>query len=388
MPAPGWEPVVRAAEAAQRRLDEVVSRSADAVLQEVPEYNRVARAQLEEALRRNQALAFLAYREHRRLQPDELALLTDTVEQRARNGLPLEGVLMAFARAGRVSWDVLHDELTKTAAPHELVLEALELRTDILNQMVGAAAAAHRRGELVIDREAQERQAQGLRLLLRGAVAHESLAEHVRRLGLDLDQQVYVVRARSVEPLPFDQLQRVLAQGVPEPPRAVLALWGEDVVGLLEAPPPSGSAAWVAGVAGPVAVSEVEDAWVEASRAFDAALTFRLRGPHRVEDLRLRLLIQTEPWIRQVLLDRYVAPLRGTGGMPEELLRTVQVYLECGGRRELAGQRLHLHHNTVAYRVGRFCQFTGADLDDHETLAELWWVFRLLEAEAGSARQQ
>lgn len=384
MRATEWDAVVAAADAAERRLDEIVRLSADAVLQEVPEYERVDRVQLEDALRRNQRLAFAAYREHRRLHPVELALLTGTVEQRARDALPLEGVLLAFARAGRVSWDILHEELVRLGAPHEVILDAVELRTDMLNQTFGAAAAAHRRGELVVDREAQERQAQSLRLLLRGTIAHDHLPEHVRRLGLDLEQQVYVVRARSVQPLPFDQLQRVLAGGPPEPPRAALALWGEDVVGLLDAPPPATGSGWVAGVAGPVGVQAVEAAWAEASRSFEAALAFGLRGPHRVDDLRLRLVVQSEPWLRQVLLDRYVTPLRGAPGMPEELLRTVQVYLECGGRREAAGQQLHLHHNTVAYRVRRFCELTDADLNDHETLAELWWVFRLLEAEAAS----
>ena len=79
------------------------------------------------------------------------------------------------------------------------------------------------------------------------------------------------------------------------------------------------------------------------------------------------------------LVEKYVVPLRSSGALADELLVSVRVYLEHGGRRDAAARALHLHPNTLGYRIGRFAQFTGADLEDHQVLAELWWLCRHLE---------
>ena len=81
------------------------------------------------------------------------------------------------------------------------------------------------------------------------------------------------------------------------------------------------------------------------------------------------------PW------EKYLVPLASAGALADDLLHTVGVYLDCARRRDVTGARLHLHPNTVTYREGRFVHFTGADLDDPTTLAEIWWLRRHLAAQ-------
>lgn len=44
-----------------------------------------------------------------------------------------------------------------------------------------------------------------------------------------------------------------------------------------------------------------------------------------------------------------------------ELLTTLQAWLTAGGSRLAVSERLHLHRNSVGYRVGQLKQLLGAD---------------------------
>ncbi len=49
-----------------------------------------------------------------------------------------------------------------------------------------------------------------------------------------------------------------------------------------------------------------------------------------------------------------------------ELLHTLEVYLAVNGSATRAAELLHLHRNTLAYRLRRIKEITGADLEDAE----------------------
>lgn len=50
-----------------------------------------------------------------------------------------------------------------------------------------------------------------------------------------------------------------------------------------------------------------------------------------------------------------------------ELVNTLEAFFECHGNHVRTAQRLHLHRNTLLYRLDRARQVLGADLDDAET---------------------
>ena len=58
-------------------------------------------------------------------------------------------------------------------------------------------------------------------------------------------------------------------------------------------------------------------------------------------------------------LDPLIVQDNRTGG---SLVETLQVFLEAGGNHRRAAQRLHLHHNTVRYRITRIRKLTGHDV--------------------------
>jgi purine catabolism regulator len=67
-----------------------------------------------------------------------------------------------------------------------------------------------------------------------------------------------------------------------------------------------------------------------------------------------------------------------------ELVPSVRVWLEHDRQTERAAQALHIHPNTLLYRVRRFEQISGRSLATTESLAEVWLALRATAAEPGN----
>jgi len=372
-----WVPVAAAAQAALDDLDVVTSHAGVAIRERVPEYAYVSDEQLRAASRRNIAAMLTALRERRPLTAEELLYFESTVEERARNGVPLDEYLLAVTTAEADMWDLLWQN-APIPVPTPQMLEAFALRFSNMKTITRVTATAHRRVEVRTATEEHERRALALRSLLLGRLDADEVGDHSGRLGLDATRPYVVVRARGRKGVDSDQVQRLLAGARNHPPYAVFALWGEDVVGLL-AEVPAATERLTAGVAGPVALESMGQAHEQAQLALQTAWTLGLAGVHSLGELGLRANVNESPEVGRTLRQKYLAPLQGSGSLGEELLSTVRAYLETGSRRDGAASRLHVHINTVGYRIGRFTELTGADLTDLATLAELWWLFTDLD---------
>ena len=63
-----------------------------------------------------------------------------------------------------------------------------------------------------------------------------------------------------------------------------------------------------------------------------------------------------------------------------DLLTSVRVWLEHDRQTERAARALHIHPNTLLYRVRRFEQVSGCSLASTESLAEVWLALRVTAA--------
>jgi sugar diacid utilization regulator len=66
---------------------------------------------------------------------------------------------------------------------------------------------------------------------------------------------------------------------------------------------------------------------------------------------------------------------RAHGG---DLLDSVRTWLEHDRRTDEAARALHIHPNTLLYRVRRFEQISGRSLASTEGLAETWLALRVV----------
>lgn len=68
----------------------------------------------------------------------------------------------------------------------------------------------------------------------------------------------------------------------------------------------------------------------------------------------------------QPFVERELAPLRNTPRKEDHLLETVEEYLECNGNLSEAARRLHLHRNSLLYRLHHIRDLLGHDLENPE----------------------
>ena len=119
-------------------------------------------------------------------------------------------------------------------------------------------------------------------------------------------------------------------------------------------------------------LGEVPESRAEADRVLDAMGRDRERGMEwevaTISDVRSRVLIgetlarlREDPSLRDPRVDRLIEYDR-TGGT--DLVRSLLAYLEAFGDARAAAGRLHIHPNTLRYRVRRATQVSGIDLGD------------------------
>ncbi|MFC3966402.1 PucR family transcriptional regulator [Nocardia jiangsuensis] len=87
-------------------------------------------------------------------------------------------------------------------------------------------------------------------------------------------------------------------------------------------------------------------------------------GVHRFDELALEYQL-TRPGIGRDLLRTHLAPLTEH----PELLHTLRVYIGANRHRRLAAQRLHVHPNTLDYRLRRVGELTGLNTSEPRD----WW---------------
>jgi DNA-binding PucR family transcriptional regulator len=103
-------------------------------------------------------------------------------------------------------------------------------------------------------------------------------------------------------------------------------------------------------------------------------------GPYRV------LLRATAPEELHEFARRVLQPLLSVEGRSAgELLETLRVYLDEGGVRRRAAERLFVHVNTGVYRLDRIERLLGRELDDPRDAFELTLAIRILDLMGGEA---
>ena len=218
--------------------------------------------------------------------------------------------------------------------------------------------------------------------------SHQAARERAKRKGFDVDAPYLVIAAESAEPdrapkirLAWERLlatmrSSALVRGRGDTTLAVVSLAGRRALEPRSLIDQLHRAARTA-VAAPVALgyaavrtgtAEIASSAREAEQAL--SMGRRLFGPDSAtafKDLGLyRLLYALQPLpelraFRDDALTRLRAKDRG--GV---LLQTLGAYLATNGSPTDAAARLHLHRNTVLYRLGRIEDLLGVDLRDAE----------------------
>ncbi|MCC9157055.1 helix-turn-helix domain-containing protein [Streptomyces parvulus] len=87
--------------------------------------------------------------------------------------------------------------------------------------------------------------------------------------------------------------------------------------------------------------------------------------------MRLASLLAADPDAARSLVARALGPLAQDTASADRLRQTLHGYLDARGSYVAAAERLHLHRNTVRYRVRRALALRGRALDENRLELEL-----------------
>lgn len=290
---------------------------------------------------------------------------------RARQGVPVADFLDGF-QAGRAHLvRALIAEGRRLEVPAGALLDGVTRIDEITTVLVHRMVHAHRVAELEMARTTREGRAQMLRRLLRGEPA-PVLAP------LDPAASYHCVVSDVSDPAVAARLETVLTAAGPGLCGLVDGRFAALVARLPE-PAPDGPLLVAAPPARPADVAPLYGLGHRVLRAGGAA---GLTGLRRLTDLSLLTVTAAEPELGRLLAGGLLGGLDGDDPFHRQLAGTALAYLDHGGRIEPTAAALHVHGNTVKYRVRRLQELTGRPLTDPEggaavaLAAHWWWALR------------
>jgi len=360
-------------ERVQQKLPVLARRMIATFLVEVPLYGLLPKEQLEgEVLaicEDNLRTFFATLIDDRLPTEDELAEPMASAARRAQERVPLASVLTAYHVGGRIGWA----ELVAQAKPKET--PALLAAADHLQRYIQAVSAVVATAYLQEQQAISGEEGDALRALVGALLAAEPADALAERLGRRLPTS-WVVLALDLGPHPDEatapavaarrkvrRVQAALDEHVGEPVLGQLHATGglvllpdvgqelEDLCGQLRI---------AAGVPVRVGAAHASATRHVAGAADQAREVLRLAGPepglYVLRDVLLDYQI-SRPSDAQELLAALLDPL---DGFPD-LMRTLEAYLEQDLDRRRTAAALHVHPNTLDYRLKRIVQLTGLE---------------------------
>lgn len=360
--------MLRSLEHDEAGLESAIRRIRD----EFPAYAPVSDEQLVASAQRNQRIASRTLLAGEVPSADAIWEAETGVAERLEAGVPIEDIMGGF----RVSMSLIQDRLVSLATEHGVSSEEVVKLTGLLWQLSDAMSArsafAYRQQGLALAVAEQRRRDAWLLALLTGGMDSVRLEQGITTYHLDRDAE-YV--PFCTEPRPeadLETLQKRLSRHFRESTTMMLPSTGQ-LVGILPRMPPAIEGHLLA--VGPAAMTPDLAAAYDVARSVLAAAAMQFHeGVHTVASLGWRLGVPLAPAVTNLVRGRYLAPLHDSGIFGEQVIEALRAWLVHDRSIPLTAKALHVHVNTLRYRLSRFEELTGRALSNSDTIAELAWA--------------
>jgi len=298
----------------------------------------------------------------------ELEPFRVSARTRAAEGMPLEDLLHAYRLGGRLAWQAV----VEAAEPEEQ--GGLLLGAEILMRYIDLVSATVAQAYLDARQHAVSEEERRLRALLAALCEAEGAASAdaaglaaLAGFPLAPSYRAFALTVGEEGAIRHGQLAAELRG------RGILALTdGERGSGLLaegqELHPPAGALCAVE----PAAPRGALSADLERVRlVVDLGRRLGLDGELSAGEVALELLLAGGPDAAEHLEARVFAPLSGEAGRRAALQETLAAFLDAGADRRTTAASLHVHPNTLDYRLRRIEELTGLRLAVPRDLATL-----------------
>jgi hypothetical protein len=325
----------------------------------------VVAGQIYEICRQNVELFFRSILEDREPGGADLEEFRESARARAGEGMPLEDLLHAYRLGGRMGWQAI----TEAARDDErtALLGGAERLMDYVDRVSAAVAQAYldERQHVVSEEERQLRELFDT-LVCDGPVS-AGLQELAETVGFPLLERYRPFSLSMPGAGAYEHAQ--MAESLRA--RGLLALTEGDRVSGLDAGDgaslPADSA--LVAVGEPTARSDLPDALDELRLLGDLGRRLGRRGRLEPDAFLAELLLARSPRLAEMAYQRALGPLVAYAERREsDLIDTLAAFLECDLDRRRAAERLHVHPNTLDYRLRRVEELTQLDLSHPDDL--------------------
>ena len=297
----------------------------------------------------------------------------------ARSGRSMDALLAAYRIGARVSWRELSRTAVEAGLPAETLAKFAELVFAYIDELSAASVAGHT-DELATTGLVRQRYLQALgQSLLKGDPA-DQLASRATRAGWEPPRTLTAVI------LPNAHVRGVLAtldprtlrleDELPDVPREE-----ESDLAVLLVPDAEGAAraALLRRLRGRQSWIGPPQPWASVRTSYRRALRARLLDlpanpdePLDTEHHLAALVVTSDPAALADLRQRVLAPLDSLRpATAERLVETLREWLLHLGRRDDVAAALHVHPQTVRYRMGQLRDLFGPGLEDPQTIRDL-----------------
>lgn len=375
------------AQALRPQLPDVVAEIIGAVAQEVPDYARPIEGAFGEGLRLGVEVALGRFLElpgtaENALRGADRKVYVALGRGELRQGRELQTLLAAYRVGARVAFRHFAAVAREAGFDADAVVTLAEAVFAYIDELSATSVEGYAQEQSLRAGESDRRRVELLALLLSGVADAPALAAAAAQAGWAVPT---TVAALVLAPGHADGLAVSLGSA------ALVGLDGGAAVALVPAPGHGSARKRLSqrlqgrsAVVGPG--RPVDDLHTSLSLARTAAAlvdTGVLHGdPVYVDEHLATLLLHRDPELLAVLASDRLAPLEGVKeSSRERLAETLLSWLRHRGERQHVAAELHVHPQTVGYRLGQLRELFGTALDDPRARFELELV---LTASRGS----
>lgn len=297
---------------------------------------------------------------------------------RAAQGIPLTELLKGV-HAGRSRVIAIAVERSRAiGVPSDVLLDVLLDFERYAGALERHVVSGYHTAELQLARTKRDIRAQVLRKLLLGEGEDQQIEvsdEELSRVNLSRRRSYFCLRSDVADPVQSEAIERRLADA-----GGVFGLVEGKLAGLIPRLP--GKKLITADelvVAAPAApLKEIPALYAMAGNALATARAGGRHGLHQLADLAVETALATQPDLAAILARDLLGALDPGDAFHRQLVQTAKAYLDTDRRLDRTAAALHLHPNTVRYRLSRLTALTGwsPDTTSSGTLHTMrdWWA--------------
>jgi PucR C-terminal helix-turn-helix domain len=305
----------------------------------------------------------------------------------AQHGRSLNALQSAFRIAFRVAWRRTTKICASHRLPAETVAELAEAQLEFMDELASVCVAGYADANARSPEELAELRGKLLRRVLeRPAASRRAIADLAERAGWTIPAEVTVVVARARGPVLAALSDDVLTDlDVPQPRLLIPGPFTADRRAMAEAALPDDR--FAVGVTVPLEEAADSFRWAARVLALAEGGVVEAGRVMLCEDHLLTLWLMSDPRLIEELAGQRLAGLTSMSPAKQKALtETLRVWLESWSTAAEVGGRLHVHPQTVRYRLNQLKETMGDRFTDPDARFGLELVLRAMRLRDRAAR--